>query len=98
MTELVLAVLGSGALSAVISGLMTRWNSRKRKNDGVSEGVQVLLYDRIKYLGCRYIADGEISAGDLEDLIRMHNVYHDGLDGNGYLDSVISAVKKLPIR
>jgi hypothetical protein len=27
----------------------------------------------------------------------MHNVYHDNLNGNGFLDSIMAQVKNLPI-
>ena len=94
----IIAVIGSGALSAVISGIFQATQNRARKNEGICAGTRILLYDRIKYLGRKHIADGFISAEDLEDLIAMHNVYHNDLKGNGYLDSVMNAVKNLPIK
>ena len=50
MTDIVIAVLGSGALSAVISGVFGLLQTRRKRNDGVTAGVQQLMYDRIKYL------------------------------------------------
>ena len=93
--EILIAVLGSGALSAIISGIFGLIRDRRAKNDGVRAGVRQLLYDKIKYLGRKYIAKGEVSEEDLEDLIDMHKIYHDELSGNGYLDNVMSEVMKL---
>lgn len=55
---------------------------------------RTLLYDRIKHLGKSYIARGYITVEELEDLKRMHQVYHDPdkLDGNGFLDDLMDAV------
>lgn len=95
--EILIAVLGSGALSAIISGIFGLIRDRRAKNDGVRAGVRQLLYDRIKSKGRDYIAAGEVSAEDLEDLIDAHKIYHDCLLGDGYLDCIMSEVKKLKV-
>ena len=96
--EILLAIIGSGALSSIIAGIFSLVQNRKNKKDGVSKGVRQLLYDRIKYLGRCYISDGTISAEDLEDLMQMHGIYHTDLGGNGYLDNLMEQVKHLPIK
>lgn len=96
--EILLAIIGSGALSSIIAGIFSLIQNRKNKKDGVSKGVRQLLYDRIKYLGRCYISDGTISAEDLEDLMQIHGIYHTDLGGNGYLDSLMEQVKRLPIK
>ena len=96
--EILLAIIGSGALSSIIAGIFSLIQNRKNKKDGVSKGVRQLLYDRIKYLGRCYISDGTISAEDLEDLMQIHGIYHTDLGGNGYLDSLMEQVKHLPIK
>ena len=95
---LAVAIIGSGALSALIAGLFTRKAEKKRRNGGLISGVRMILYERIKYLGRHYIERGFIEADELEDLIEMHNTYHDELEGNGFLDKLMADVKKLPIR
>ncbi len=61
---------------------------------------RTLLYDRIKHLGKSYIARGYITVEELEDLERMHEVYHDEdkLNGNGFLKDLMKAVRELPKR
>ena len=62
----------------------------------VAKGLQCVLRDRIEHLAKRYIEKGEIHAEDLEALIEMHDSYKD-LGGNGYLDTLMTAVKALTI-
>ena len=84
-------------MGAAVSGVFALIQNRKKHQDGVSKGVRQILYDRVKEKGRQYIANKGISSEDLEDLIHMHLIYHDDLDGNGYLDSLMEAVRKLPI-
>ena len=97
MITVIIAIIGSSAMGAAVSGIFALIQNRKKHQDGVSKGIRQLLYDRIKYLGRCYLGKKEISSEDLEDLIHMHLIYHDDLDGNGYLDSLMEAVRKLPI-
>lgn len=97
MNQIIIAIIGSGALTAVITNIFTIIKERKSQSKGIAEGVQLLLYDRIKYLSKSYIKDSQISPEDLEDITRMWSCYHDDLEGNGYLDSLMGAVKKLPL-
>ena len=59
---------------------------------------RTILYDRIKHLGKSYIARGYVTVEELEDLTHMHSVYHDDdkLNGNGFLDSLMETVNRLP--
>lgn len=98
MNDIIVAIIGSGALAAAISSTVGAVINRVKRNHGVAAGTQVLLYERIKSRGKRHIAEGEITAEDLEDIIEMHRVYHDELSGNGYLDALMEQVKKLPIK
>lgn len=58
------------------------------------------FYDRIKHLAKAHIKKGWISVEDYEDLKRMHSVYHDPdkLNGNGFLDALMSEVDHLEKR
>lgn len=59
---------------------------------------RTLLYDRIKHLAKTYIKRGYITVEEYEDLKRMHKVYHDDLNGNGFLDYLMEDVDKLEKR
>lgn len=94
--DIIIAILGSGALSALISGVFTLVKDKKNSTANLTEGVQIVLYDRIKWIGRKYLAEGRVSLEDYEDLCKMHKVYHDSLHGNGFLDNLMDEVGKLP--
>ena len=100
MQPIIIAIIGSGALTALITNLFNIYRDHRSHEDGIAEGVQLLLYDRIKYLAKHHITAEQISPDELEDITRMWECYHDpeGLNGNGYLDSLMQAVKRLPVR
>ena len=107
MDALIIA-LGGGSAAAVVSGAVQviLWALARRaaKDDKASDGnkeikdaIRALMYDRIKYLGQRYIGEGGVALDDLESFLDMHGCYRD-LEGNGGLDTLVSKVKALPIR
>lgn len=65
-----------------------------RKLDVLFLADRTLLYDRIKHLAKSYIARSWVTIEELEDLNRMHAVYHDSdkLDGNGFLKELMNTV------
>jgi hypothetical protein len=106
--QLLTIALGGGFSAALVSGLIQlllwRLNRKAAKEDKnndsdkhVKNALRILLYDRIKYLGRCYIEQGFVTADDLEDIVAMHKCYHDDLDGNGFLDTLMAQVKALPI-
>ncbi len=70
----------------------------RRDVSSLRVGEQVILRDRIKYLGKNYIKSGSIDFDDRQDLVDMHRVYHDDLGGNGNLDSLMADVMELPLK
>ena len=56
------------------------------------------MYDRIRFLGQAYIAEGEIDFDDRRILRQMHTSYHNGLGGNGDLDALMEEVDSLPLK
>lgn len=68
------------------------------QNTAENEALRVILLDRIRHLGQRYIAAGEIDFDDRRIFHMMHSVYHDGLGGNGDADLVVEAVDELPLK
>jgi predicted lactoylglutathione lyase len=108
MSDAVAALIG-GVSAAVISAGTTlamkfyeqktkKAEKAEKKDDSTTAALRILLYDRIKHLGKKHIAEGCIDTDALEDLIEMHKVYHDDLDGNGFLDKIMHQVKSLPIK
>lgn len=94
--DILIAALSSSALAAIISGVFTLLSTRQKKNNGIEAGVRILLYDRIKDRGNHFVERGYVPRDEYEDLIKMHEVYHTELDGNGYLDNLMLEVNRLP--
>lgn len=67
----------------------------RREDKALESGLREILYDRIKFLCRQYIGEGKIGEEDYNSIRRMWQVYHDGLNGNGYLDSLMSEVEDL---
>lgn len=70
----------------------------KQTLDNLTIAMRMLMYDRIKHLGNAYLNRGSITSEELSDLIAMHGVYHDVLDGNGFLNALMEKVKALPVK
>lgn len=75
-----------------------RLTSIEKKMDAQNEAMKYVLYDRIRYLGQAYIAEGEIDFDDRRILNNMHHSYHFGLRGNGDLDTLMNEVNHLPLK
>ena len=64
----------------------------------ITEGVKLLMLDRIRYVGQSYIKEGCVDFDDRRLLKMMHKVYHYGLGGNGDLDTLMEEVDNLPLK
>ena len=68
------------------------------KVDALMVADRTILYDRIKHLAKSYLKREYITVEEYEDLKRMHQVYHDDLKGNGFLDGIMVEVNQLEKR
>ena len=109
MSDTIIVALVAG-LAAVVGALIAQVGEgirqrRKRKYEktdtkeagieAMKDGLKWVLYDRIRFLGQKYIADGKVDFDDRRILNQMHKSYHDGLGGNGDLDNIMSEVNRL---
>lgn len=109
MTEIIIAVLGGSALSALITQVGNYISERRKRKDSkedtedakdaaLRQGMKLLLADKIQYLGLKYIEEGEITFSNRKILNEMHSVYHNGLDGNGDFDELMKEWNELPLK
>ena len=75
----------------------TEMDDVRKTLDNLTIAMRTQLYLSIKRDGKSYLQRGSISAEELEDLVNAHKVYHDVLEGNGFLDSLMEKVKQLPV-
>jgi hypothetical protein len=80
-------VANCAARGLEIQGLQVKVNS-------LIVADRTILYDRIKHLAKSYLCRGWVTVEELEDLNRMHEVYHDSdkLNGNGFLKDLMDKV------
>ena len=97
-TAIIIAILGSGLLSTIVNQVCNAINWKAEARNGVQRGLRLVLKDRLRFLCIRYIEQGWIYEDELEDLIAMHDCYHSTLQGNGYLDELMTRAKKLEIK
>lgn len=109
MIEIIIAVLGGSALSALITQVGNYISDRRKRKDTVADrtedkdaalkqGIKLLLADKIQYLGLRYIEEGEVTFSNKKMLNEMHSVYHNGLGGNGDYDDLMEEFNELPLK
>lgn len=99
IVALIGALTGSGVCSVVIVLLQRKWakqDSHDERVDALVEANKVLMIDKVRHLGKKYISDGEIHLEDKENLQEMYSAYK-RLGGNGHLDTVISEVNHLKV-
>lgn len=95
--QIALACVGSSGLTAIVLALLQRRWAKDDRQDAVVNGIKVLTVDRVRYLGKCYLADGEISLEDKENLRDMYTAYK-ALGGNGHLETIMGEVDRLKIR
>lgn len=93
---IVVALLGSTGLSTVVVACLNRHWSKKDKVDALVEAQIVLMLDRIRYLGEKYIEAGEIRLADKLNLKAMYRAFKK-LGGNGDADPIMEEVDRLHV-
>lgn len=89
------AIIGSGAATALVTGVVSRRAERRRNETGESQGMRWLLQDRLEHLAKHYLERGVISYDELQNWNKGHHIYHDLLDGNGDLNILKSSITNL---
>lgn len=101
IVTIVLAVLGSSGVSTVVVALLQRhWSKKDREDsriDALVTAQQVMMIDRVRHLGQKYIEAGQISLPDKENITAMYHAYK-ALGGNGHLETVMSEVNRLEVK
>ena len=98
MVTIIVAILGSGVLSTLITQLFAWRKEKNSEGTAVDKTCRLLLKTRLRELCEQYITQGWIYSDELDDLYSMHSLYHDELHGNGYLDTLMNKVKILEVR
>lgn len=109
MIEIVVAFIAGGALSGIISGLFSlilyktkrkdsRYDEERDKEDVTHKALRYIMLYIIQERAEKYIRQGSVTVDERRSLHKWHDLYHDGLLGNGDADLLMAAVDELPIR
>ena len=86
-TELIIAVLSSGALSTIIGCLFQIWSNRKKKLNKLEEGICLLLLSDIRQNGKKLMEQGKVSREEYAIFNASYQAYKE-LGGDGWADGV----------
>ena len=92
--EIILAVLGSGVISTIISCVFQIINEKKSKRTQFEEGISLLLLSSLKRDARDLILQGSIGKNDYDSFMATYNAYK-ALGGDGWADSVKNEVVTL---
>lgn len=101
--ETIYAVLGGAASAALISGTITliqffinRKDKKNTNEDVQTKALQYLMLYIIQSRCEEYIKRGSISLHERRSLRHWHDLYHNGLGGNGDADLLMEEIDHLP--
>lgn len=72
--------------------------TQKEKIDIEQKALRYIMLYIIQERAKSHIRDKEISLDDRRSLHHWHDLYHDGLGGNGDADALMAQVDRLPVR
>lgn len=95
--KIIMAILGSGAFSALVTGVINLLNARQKAKKGSDEMILMLTAGQLYMMGESMITRGEVTFRELELFNDMYALYKKK-DGNGYVDDLKKRISSLPVK
>ena len=102
--KLIIELLGGATGAAIVAGIFSLVQNRKTKKerqedkkDAHGKALRYLMLYIIQERAKAHIKDGTISLEERRSLHHWHDLYHNGLGGNGDADALMAQVDKLPL-
>ena len=106
MTELLAAFIAGGSMAALVTGIFSLilYKTKKKdeqqaktedENDVTKKALRYLMLYIIQNRAEGYIQRGNITVDERRSLRKWHDLYHDGLGGNGDADLLMDAIDEL---
>ena len=102
--DVIVSVIGGSCGAAVVTGavaLIQFFVTRRDKNGGQTQvqnkALRYLMLYIIQERAKQHIREGCISLDDRRSLHHWHDLYHNGLSGNGDADALMHQVDGLPL-
>ena len=95
LIPLLSGAFGAGILS-LVQFFVSRHDKKKEAESAERKALRYLMLYIIQDTARELIADGKATIDDKRQLHQWHEVYHQGLGGNGDADKLMDAVDRLP--
>ena len=103
-TEIITSIIGGSCGAALVTGAVTliqffirRKDKASGHEDAQNKALRYLMLYIIQERCMTYIRSGEISLDERRAMHHWHDVYHNGLGGNGDANSLMEQIDHLPI-
>lgn len=102
--DVLIAILGGSCGAAVVTGifglvklLIDRKDKQSGKENHQNKALRYLMLYIIQERAKQHIRDGVITLEDRRALHHWHDLYHNGLGGNGDADALMEQVDRLEL-
>lgn len=95
--EWLVELLGGAMGAALVAGVFTAINTRESRKDARSKALRYIMLYIIQERAKQHIRENIITLEERRALHHWHDLYHDGLGGNGDADALMQQVDHLNI-
>lgn len=93
----IVELLGGATGAAIVAGIFSLVQNKKAKKDAKGKALRYLMLYIIQERAKAHIKDGNITLEERRSLHHWHDLYHNGLGGNGDADALMAEVDHLPL-
>lgn len=108
MSETLIALLSGGIGAAVATGVMgillykikradSKADAKEQKQNAQTTALRYIMLFVIRQQGTEFVRHGSITWEDRKMMHKWHDLYHNGLGGNGDADLLMSEIDELPL-
>lgn len=102
--DVIVSIIGGSCGAAIVSGIVAivqyciaRKDKLSDRADAQKKALRYLMLYIIQERAKQHIRDGCISFDDRRSLHHWHDLYHNGLNGNGDADALMAQVDRIPL-
>ena len=93
----IIDLLSGAAGAALVAGIFSMIQNRKARKDAKAKALRYIMLYIIQERAKQHIREETITLEDRRSLHHWHDLYHNGLGGNGDADALMEQVDKLPL-
>ena len=93
----IVELLSGAAGAALVAGIFSMVQHAKARKDAKSKALRYIMLYIIQERAKQHIKDGRITLEERRSLHHWHDLYHDGLGGNGDAAALMAQVDRLPL-